>query len=72
MQQLLDIGTNCKDQYDSQEIGQKALAIRMLEAEKLKVTRGAKLYQYLSQEPMPSMSRVFASHYQELHKSLTK
>lgn len=67
MQQLLDIGTNCKDPRDPQEIAQKAMAIRMLEAEKLRVTRGEKLYQYLSQELIPSMSRAFASYYLELH-----
>jgi hypothetical protein len=67
MQQLLDIGTDCKDWRDPEEIAQKAMAIRMMEAEKLRVTRGEKLYQYLSQELIPSMSRAFASYYLELH-----
>jgi glyoxylase-like metal-dependent hydrolase (beta-lactamase superfamily II) len=67
MQQLLDVGTNCKDRRDPEEIAQKTIAIRMLEAEKLRVTRGEKLYQYLSQELIPSMSRAFASYYLELH-----
>jgi glyoxylase-like metal-dependent hydrolase (beta-lactamase superfamily II) len=70
MQQLLDIGADSTGQYDPQEIVNKAMAIRMLEAEKLKGTRGAKVYQYLSQELMPSMSRAFASYYLELHKNL--
>jgi glyoxylase-like metal-dependent hydrolase (beta-lactamase superfamily II) len=72
MQQLLDIGADSKGQCDPQEIANKAMAIRMLEAEKLKGTRGAKVYQYLSQELMPSMSRAFASYYLELHKNLTR
>jgi len=70
MQQLLDIGKDSKGQRNPQEIAQRALAIRMLEAEKLKVTRGTKLYQYLSQELMPSLSTAFANYYLELHKNL--
>jgi len=70
MQQLLDVRANCKDQCNPEEIVQKAIVIRMPEAEKLKVSRGADLYQYLSQELMPSMSRAFASYCLEPHKNL--
>ena len=70
IQQLLDIGADSKGKRDPQEIAQRALAIRMPEAEKLKGTRGLKIYQYLSQELMPSMSKAFANYYLELHENL--
>jgi glyoxylase-like metal-dependent hydrolase (beta-lactamase superfamily II) len=61
IQELLDIAATCR-QCEPQEIVKKVMAIRMPEAEKLRVTRGEELYQYLSQELMPSMSRAFASY----------
>jgi hypothetical protein len=63
MQQLLDIGSASKGQLDPQEIAQKAWAIRMPEAEKLRATRGSKLYEYMSQELIPSLSTAFANYY---------
>lgn len=70
MQQLLDIGADSKGQRDPQEIAQKALAIQMPEAEKLRVTRGLKLYEYMSQELIPSLSTAFANYYLELQMNL--
>jgi len=62
MRQLLEIGAPCKDEDDRERIVQSATAIRMAEAEKLKSTRGMSLYQYLSEELIPSMSRAFATY----------
>jgi glyoxylase-like metal-dependent hydrolase (beta-lactamase superfamily II) len=65
MRQLLDIGARHRDQNDRDVIVQKTMAIRMVEAEKLRDTRGEELYLYLSQELVPSMSRAFASYCME-------
>jgi hypothetical protein len=61
MQQLLDIGAEYKD-CDSQEIIDMAMTIRMPEAEKLRMARGPELYEYISQELIPSMSKAFADY----------
>jgi glyoxylase-like metal-dependent hydrolase (beta-lactamase superfamily II) len=65
---LVDIATEYKGQYDPGELYRKVLSIRMQEAEKLRSARGEKLYEYLSQELMPSMSRAFTDYCLENQK----
>ena len=65
MQQLLDIGAACVKEGKPQEIEARSKAVRQLEVEKLRKTRDQTLYNYLSQELMPSMSQAFAKYYLE-------
>ena len=65
MQQLLDIGAACIKEGKPQEIEARSKAVRQLEVEKLRKTRDQTLYNYLSQELMPSMSQAFAKYYLE-------
>ena len=64
VQQLIDVSLELNDQA---EIFKKVMSIRLPEAEKIRAVRGEKLYEYLSQELMPSMSRAFTGYCQGLH-----
>ena len=61
-QQLLELASACRRGCDPEEIMQKALAITLPEAGKLRAARGERLYEYVSQELMPSMARAFAGY----------
>jgi glyoxylase-like metal-dependent hydrolase (beta-lactamase superfamily II) len=67
MQQLMDIGNTCIKEGYPEEIAPRALAVKMIEAEKLK-KRGPVLYDYISQELVPSQAKIFANYYLQLKK----
>lgn len=69
VQQLIELASSCDARSNPEEIMRKALAVTMPQAEKLGRARGDKLYAYLSQELMPSMSRAFAAYCQQLSGS---
>jgi glyoxylase-like metal-dependent hydrolase (beta-lactamase superfamily II) len=70
MQRLLDIGASCIKEGKPKEIASRVLASRMPEIKKIMAKRGESLYEYMSQELVPSLSTAFASYYLGLHKNL--
>jgi glyoxylase-like metal-dependent hydrolase (beta-lactamase superfamily II) len=65
MQQLLDLGIRCIRQGKPEEIESQAIALLMPEADKLRITRGESLYEYVIRELIPSMSQAYARYSQE-------
>jgi glyoxylase-like metal-dependent hydrolase (beta-lactamase superfamily II) len=65
MQELMDIGETCLKEGYPEEIAPRTLAVKMIEAEKLK-KRGQILYDYISQELVPSQAKIFANYYLKL------
>jgi glyoxylase-like metal-dependent hydrolase (beta-lactamase superfamily II) len=60
IQQLMDIAAECIKAGKPQEIEARTLALRLPEAEKIREVRGDEgLYDYLSRELIPSLSRAF-------------
>ncbi|MFC1958159.1 hypothetical protein ACFLVQ_01150, partial [Chloroflexota bacterium] len=65
IQRLLDIGAECLAEGKTKEIAPRVIASVMPEVEKIGMARDESLYNYLSQELIPSMSTVFANYYLE-------
>ena len=63
MQQLLDIAGGCVAEGKPEEIAPCILANDLPRVEKLGKARGQALYDYLSQELLPSKAKAFANYY---------
>jgi glyoxylase-like metal-dependent hydrolase (beta-lactamase superfamily II) len=68
MQRLLDIGDQCVNKGQPDEIAGEVLALVMKEAEKLKTVREGVLYPFMRDELGPNLSRGFARYYLGLKK----
>ena len=60
---IIDIAEQCIKEGKPEEIEPKVLASKMPEVEKLRKTRGEKLYQYTSNELITHHSKYFAEYY---------
>lgn len=66
MQRLLDIGAQCMLEKKPEEIERRVLAIKLQEAEKLRIARGESVYEHEAKELATSQAKYFAKYYQEL------
>jgi glyoxylase-like metal-dependent hydrolase (beta-lactamase superfamily II) len=65
MQQLLEIGIRCLSEGRPERIADKVMEITMPQLEKLRPVRGEAVYQYATQEHVPSQAKIFAKYCQE-------
>jgi len=69
MQQMMDVGAQCMAEGKPEEIEPRVLAIKKLEADKLRDIRGAEVYKHESEELIVTQSKSFAKYYLELYKN---
>ena len=66
MKSLMDIGAECLDRGKPEEIAPRLRSFVAPQLEKLKRSRGEKLYAYVKDELVASCSEAFSSYYQGL------
>ena len=68
IQVLFDISDQCVKEGKESDIAPRLLKILMPEVEKIRAARTPDIYEYLSQELIPSLAANFAKYYLNLHK----
>ena len=66
IQTLFDIGDQSVKEGKENEIASRLIKILMPEVEKIRAVRNQDIYEYLSQELIPSLSANFARYYLNL------
>jgi glyoxylase-like metal-dependent hydrolase (beta-lactamase superfamily II) len=68
IQSLFDLGDSCVKEGKEKEIAPRLIKILMPEVEKIRAVRDQDIYEYLSQELIPSLAANFAKYYLSIPK----
>ena len=69
IQWLLDMGSRCMEKGKQEEIATRFMDRYMPEVEKIRAVRGEGIYEYMSGELVPSLSKNFTNYYVDLHQN---